>query len=57
MSTWYVTDQDGNEVTGSHGASKKEAQQRFVDKMHRIQEERKPWVWWLNKGFKVRRRK
>ena len=57
MRIWFVTDPGKNEVSGSHGISKDEAKTRFVQKMEKTQGEQKPWAWWKNQGYKLRRMK
>ncbi len=56
MSRWYVTDSRGSEVAECGGDSKKESSERFVAKMRDTQGENKPWVFWRNCGYKLRRR-
>jgi hypothetical protein len=58
MSTWYVTDRHGNEVSHVSGESKVEARDHFCKKMRAIRGDDilKPWKWWKNQGFKLRRR-
>lgn len=52
---WFVADARGAEVSETRGASKSEAQDKHVAKMQMLRGERKPWVWWANHGFRVRR--
>lgn len=52
---WFITDSSGNKVAGSDGTSKAEAKRNFVEKMADVRAAMKPWLWWKNQGYKVRR--
>lgn len=57
MAKWYVTDSDNKPIKNSDGDSKQESQSNFLTHVSMLTGEHKPWDWWHNQGYRVRRGK